>query len=124
MVASRVRMSRTGLPLSLVLAWFPFVADAALMPPGFMDTVVALGGEAILPSPSPGVPPRREWQTQGTGFFYGYAVPGEQDLYTVFLVTARHVVDRNFGAAQGDPVLNELNARLNLADPKSGTQEI
>ena len=108
---------------------FPLRSRGFLLSPtssnatGFMDTVVALGGQAILPSPSPEVPPRQEWQTHGTGFFYGYAVPGEQNLYTIFIVTARHVVDRNFGAAQGDPVLNELNARLNLADPKSGTQE-
>lgn len=93
------------------------------MPPDFMDTVVALGARETLPSSNPDVPPNKEWQTHGSGFFYGYAIPSEQHLYTIFLITARHVVDKNFGNPEGDPILNDLDVRLNHNGPQGRAQE-
>lgn len=67
-----------------------------LLPPQFLDAVVAIGV---------GAPASRSWI--GTGFFYGVPT-GEDDkkgnqFYTIFLITNRHVV-------QG---LNEVVIRLN-----------
>jgi hypothetical protein len=47
-------------------------AYAAHIPPFFINSVVALGGER--PISVPGLPDRIEWQTAGTGFFYGYLI--------------------------------------------------
>lgn len=67
----------------------------ALLPPHYLDTVVALGT------------PKTEGSIQytATGFFYGHHV-GESDgnkEYRIFLVTNRHVIEGS----------NELSVRLN-----------
>ena len=47
----------------------------------------------------PGQPCAMQWQTEGTGFLYGYLVQGDPDpqkrLYEVYLVTARHVIEEH-----------------------------
>jgi S1-C subfamily serine protease len=73
---------------------------AALVPPGFLDCVVALG--ETLSEFDPRNPtaktaaPQKVWFTEGTGFFYGYLTAGDLDpakrTYEVYLVTAGHVV--------------------------------
>ena len=66
-----------------------------LIPAFFLNCVVAIGGIASVNAP--GAAPRQEWQTTGTGFFYGYLVKDEADPkkreYEIYLVTARHVVE-------------------------------
>jgi S1-C subfamily serine protease len=63
----------------------------AEIPAFFIDTVVALGRNI---SPAPGQPP--QWQTEASGFLYGYAVDNETDVtkhnYQPYLVTNRHVL--------------------------------
>jgi hypothetical protein len=69
-------------------------AHPALLPPSMIDSVVALG--AMVNTAPPGQPPKIEWATLGTGFFYGYKVHDDPDVtkrqYEVYLVTAGHVV--------------------------------
>jgi Trypsin-like peptidase domain len=71
-------------------------ARAALVPPYYFSTVVALGSMQVVPSIEPGKPPTIKWVTEGTGFFYGYLVQDDPDIakkkYAVFLATAGHVV--------------------------------
>jgi hypothetical protein len=71
-------------------------ARAALVPPYYFSTVVALRSMQVVPSIEPGKPPTIKWVTEGTGFFYGYLVQDDPDIakkkYAVFLVTAGHVV--------------------------------
>jgi Trypsin-like peptidase domain len=55
----------------------------ALIPPGFLDCVVAIGTAA----PSDGI----EWIA--SGFFYGLRQEGEPAEYRIYLVTNRHVLD-------------------------------
>jgi S1-C subfamily serine protease len=67
---------------------------AALLPPYFVSSVVALGSvQTVI---EPGKPPVAKWVTEGTGFFFGYLVQPDADpakrQYAVFLVTAGHVV--------------------------------
>lgn len=65
-----------------------------LIPAFFLSCTVALGDVATIQVP--GAPPRVEWQTLGTGFFYGFRIKDDDDpkqrQYEVYLVTARHVV--------------------------------
>jgi hypothetical protein len=69
-------------------------AHAALLPPYFVSSVVALG--SVQTVVEPGKPPVTKWVTEGTGFFFGYLVQPDDDpvkrQYAVFLVTAGHVV--------------------------------
>lgn len=84
-----------------------------LIPPFFMISVVALGG--IHTIQIPGQPDRQEWQTEGTGFFYGYRHGSDEKgkaTYGLYLVTAAHVVREHLAAGLGD-----LHVRVN---PTSG----
>lgn len=96
-------------------------ANASLIPQFFTDCVVALGGKQVIPPARPGDVPHEEWQTVGTGFFYGYLVKDDADPtkreYQVFLVTARHVVE---GYASGNQ--SPLRARLNGRDKLDGQE--
>jgi hypothetical protein len=95
-------------------------AQAALIPPFFINSVVALGGMQSIPQT--GQPDRVEWQTTGTGFFYGYLVENNADptkkMYEIYLVTARHVVQGHLAANRGD-----LKARINPKESTSPVQE-
>jgi hypothetical protein len=89
-------------------------AHPALLPPSMIDSVVALG--AMVNTAPPGQPPKIEWATLGTGFFYGYKVHDDPDVtkrqYEVYLVTAGHVVSELKQSQQGD-----LLVRINSKDP-------
>jgi S1-C subfamily serine protease len=93
----------------LLSATWPIVARAALLPPDFINSVVALGTMQSLTDV--GQPPRFEWQTAGTGFFYGRTVQDDPDplkrQYEIYLVTAKHVV-QDFLSAN-----NDLSVRVN-----------
>lgn len=96
----------------------PAKAKATLLPPFMMDSVVALG--AMLNTSPPGQPPRIEWVTLGTGFFYGYKIKDDPDPnkreYAIYLVTAGHVVSEFKASGHGD-----LLVRINPKDPSSST---
>lgn len=70
-------------------------ANRMLIPAFFINCVVAIGSVGMITAP--GAPPRSQWQTTGTGFFYGYLLKDDADLpkrqYEIYLVTARHVVE-------------------------------
>jgi hypothetical protein len=58
-------------------------AHAAVVPPEFLDCVVALG--VMVPATEAGQPPRSDlpsrlvWATEGTGFFYGHLIKDGPD---------------------------------------------
>src|SRR5262249_523882 len=65
-----------------------------LIPAFFLSCTVAIGDLTAISVP--GATPRIEWQTTGTGFFYGFMTkddpePGKKE-YEIHLVTPRHVV--------------------------------
>jgi len=78
-----------------MLCLFYSQAQAALLPPYFVSSVVALGSVQTVVV-EPGKPPVTKWVTEGTGFFFGYLVQPDVDpvkrKYAVFLITAGHVV--------------------------------
>jgi S1-C subfamily serine protease len=65
-----------------------------LSPAFFLNCAVAIGDLATIVAP--GAAPHVEWQTFGTGFFYGYLIKDDAEPtkrgYEIYLVTARHVV--------------------------------
>jgi hypothetical protein len=84
-----------GRALALVaLCLFAGQSNAALVPPYFFSSVVALGDMQSVPEL--GKANTTKWVTEGTGFFYGYLVQDDPDItkkkYAIFLVTAGHVV--------------------------------
>jgi S1-C subfamily serine protease len=104
----------TLIAIITTVAFYP--AHAALLPASMIDAVVALG--ATVNTAQPGQPPKIEWVTLGTGFFYGYKIKDDPDAtkreYEVYLVTAGHVVSEFKGSQQGD-----LLVRINSKDPTS-----
>jgi S1-C subfamily serine protease len=117
--------------IASVLSW-PAVAHATLVPPFFINSVVALG--AMVPVIEVGVPPHLEWRTVGTGFFYGYLIQDDPDpakrKYETYLVTAKHVVQSFI--LENKPVSVRVNPKeassegrefeiANQAQPGSGT---
>lgn len=102
-----------GLALGLSSIMTP--CRAALIPPWFMNAVVALGSEQV-DSSTPAAAPK--WFTNGTGFFYGYRVDSDPDpskgRYRTFLVTARHVVQ--------SPI--HLSVRVNPSDASAKGAEL
>jgi S1-C subfamily serine protease len=105
--------------LIAIMLMFGGPAHAALLPPSMIDSVVALG--AMMNTASPGQPPKIEWVTLGTGFFYGYKVKDDPDVtkreYEVYLVTAGHVVSEFKETRQGD-----LFVRINSKGPTSPSE--
>jgi hypothetical protein len=79
---------------AFVACALPTAARATLVPPFFLNSVVALG--AAVPVIEVGVPLHLEWRTAGTGFFYGYLIEDDPDpakrKYATYLITAKHVV--------------------------------
>jgi S1-C subfamily serine protease len=82
----------TGVGASFITS---FGTRAALVPPNFMFSVVALGGP--VPEIQENTLVGYRWSAVGTGFFYGHLLKPEDDptkrAYSVYLVTAKHVVD-------------------------------
>jgi|SRR5579862_4172410 len=66
------------------------VTNAALIPPFFIDSVVAIGHN------EPNKDGSQRWVTEASGFLYGYLVQNDTDpakrQYEVYLVTNRHVI--------------------------------
>ena len=85
-------------------------AHAALLPPRFVNSVVAIGNN--VPNPDG----QSRWVTEGSGFFYGYLVQDDPDprkrSYEVYLITNRHVVENK----------TDVNVRLNPKEPSDPGQ--
>jgi S1-C subfamily serine protease len=102
--------------------WLP--ASAASIPPFFIETVVALGGDQLVQKQKPdgSVQFVNEWVTEGTGFLYGYRVKDDPDItkqqFQTFLVTARHVIE---GHRLINP--NSIQVRLNTDESSGGARE-
>ena len=80
------------------------VAAAALVPPFFLDCVVAIGHDEI--QVDTGGRPAPTWVTEASGFFYGEfasKVDDKLNNYRIFLVTNRHVIQNH----------NEIVVRVN-----------
>jgi hypothetical protein len=94
-------------------------ANATLVPPFFINSVVALG--TMLPVVEVGAPPRLEWRTLGTGFFYAYLIQDDpvpaQRKYEVYLVTAKHVVQAFIQENR------DLSVRVNSKDASSQSRQ-
>jgi hypothetical protein len=80
-------------PSAVAILGLSLVANAALLPPSFINSVVAIGHSQPNPSGQPA------WITDASGFLYGYLVkddPEEKNrLYEVYLVTNRHVIENH-----------------------------
>ena len=71
-------------------------ATAALVPPFFLDCVVAIGRYDV--QFDSGGRPASKWVTEASGFFYGEFVSNVDDKtsnYQVFLVTNGHVIQNH-----------------------------
>lgn len=106
--------------VAIIVAAVTYPAKAALLPPFMMDSVVAIG--ASLNVNPPGQPPKNQWVTLGTSFFYGYKIKDDPDPkkreYAIYLVTAGHVVSE-FRAISGH---GDLQVRINSKDASSSSQ--
>jgi hypothetical protein len=91
-----------------------------LIPPFFIDCVAAIGNTRPIPQPA-GQPPRAEWVTTGTGFFYGNLIRPEDDpakrQYFTYLVTAKHVVQSHIQSAL------DIRVRVNSTDANQPVQD-
>jgi hypothetical protein len=116
--SSRRLLAWLLVPMALAEPMSP--AKAALIPPFFSDVVVALGVDQVVLEP--GQPPQQKWVTEGTGFFYGVPANNDPDpakrLYSVFMVTAKHVV-RDHPKELGD-----LRIRVNPTASSSPVKEL
>src|ERR1700674_3651535 len=69
------------------------LGHAAMLPPSFIDSVVAIGHN----EQAPGGP--ATWITEASGFFYGYLVQEDPDptkrRYEIYLITNRHVIQNH-----------------------------
>jgi len=116
------------LVLLIVVAIFfwPCLSRAALVPRYFLDAVVALGNETLRQT-SPLQPPKLEWGTVGTGFFYAYLTKDDPDPakrgFRIFLVTAKHVIEEYRKAQKDNPTLPDIRVRVNPKDSFSAAQE-
>jgi hypothetical protein len=94
------------------------VAHTAQMPPEFLNFVVALGSNVQKKDlrEVEKKPPEFEWETGGTGFFFGYLAKDDPDVekrqYEPYLVTAKHVVQGHETLRASDN-RGELSVRVN-----------
>src|SRR5579863_1743531 len=83
-------MSRIWRYAVALLSFLVFTTQAALLPPSFINSVVAIGHN----EPNPNGPPT--WVTEASGFLYGYLVQDDPDpakrRYEIYLITSRHVI--------------------------------
>ncbi len=100
-------------------------ARGALLPSYMINSVVAIG--ATTNTNPPGQPPKLEWKTFGTGFFYGYKAKDDPDptrrQYAVYLVTAGHVISEFRASQQASASPVTLAARINSNDPTEPAQK-
>lgn len=118
---TRIPVAHWLIATILLLTALP--AEAALIPPFMINSVVAIGVKR--PVPVPGQPPKLEWFTVGTGFFYGHKVKDDPDptkrQYTIYLVTAAHVI-AEFRAETSGQSNSVLEVRINSKDPTQEAQ--
>jgi len=79
---------------------------ASLVPPSFLDCVVAIGRKENSPGPLQG-----QWVAEASGFLYGEfiaKVDEKQNSYQLFLVTSRHVIE-DHAAITGGPLSVKFN---------------
>lgn len=90
-------------------------ATAALMPPPYTNCVVAIG--YVGPGVQNGIQVPQVWHTGGTGFFYGKLAQNDPDVakrqYSVFLVTAKHVVKGYEKLQRENPSIGNIKIRVN-----------
>jgi S1-C subfamily serine protease len=106
---SRLKVSQLILGVILFLC-LCLSYQATLVPPFFIDSVVAIGHKEPIPGPSPGSP-QVKWVPEASGFLYGNfaSKQGDQSLYEIYLVTNRHVILDHIAAPAGP-----LSVRFNL----------
>jgi hypothetical protein len=84
------RLIRFELCCVVLLLAFALSVRAALLPPSFINSVVAIGHSESNADGS------RKWVTEASGFFYGYLVHDDPDPakrgYEIYLVTNHHVI--------------------------------
>jgi S1-C subfamily serine protease len=105
-------------------------ARGALVPPFFTYCVVAIGGQVHEMRDGRAVNSR--WVATGTGFFYGQLTKPDPDLakrqYDVYLVTAKHVLDKwreqQATAAARGLLLSELMVRVNPVAVTSAATDV
>ena len=73
----------------ILLLCSALLGTAALLPPSFINSVVAIGHRE----------PNGIWATEASGFFYGYLIQDDPDpmkrRYQVFLMTNWHVINKH-----------------------------
>jgi S1-C subfamily serine protease len=111
-------MSRLKKTVKLIFAFLVFSQPfrATVIPPYYIDCVVALGRKDMSPGPNQG-----QWIPEASGFLYGkfLAKTDEQHAdYRVYLVTNRHVVEEHVAATGG----GSLWVRFNLSSPGSAKE--
>ena len=80
---------------NVIVSWTvsALLGHAALIPPFFINSVVAIGHPESNPD---GV---QTWVTEGSGFFYGFLVQDDPDpqkrRYEIYLITNRHVIQNH-----------------------------
>jgi len=121
MTTPRFWLSRLGLAMALLLLTLSQPIQAALIPPFFLDCVVAVGRKELLPTPPapPGTQPHPPsygpWIPEASGFLYGtpFGQIGGKDAYRVYIVTNRHVIEDHDALTKG----GSLWVRFNLSSP-------
>jgi hypothetical protein len=93
-----------GMKPLLCLIFLAVVSHSALIPPAYVNSVVALG--AMQPTSELGQAPHLEWFTEASGFFYGYLITNDpvpaKRQYEVYLVTNRHVIEDHLANHRDD----------------------
>lgn len=116
MIEPRFRIRVFLLAVAFLFVSQPF--HAALIPPFYLDCVVALGRKDLIPTPpappgAPVQPPRYgPWIPEASGFLYGKFLKKEDEQhnsYNVYLVTNRHVVEEHEQFAKGGPLWVRFN---------------
>jgi S1-C subfamily serine protease len=119
------RLKLVLLTIAFLLLSQPF--HAALIPPFFLDCVVALGRKdrVSAPPPPPGVqaapPLYGPWIFEASGFLYGKFIKKHDEQnneYHLYLVTNRHVIQEHEEATKGAP----LWVRFNSSSPGSARE--
>jgi S1-C subfamily serine protease len=112
--------------IAAVVSMFPSRSEATLVPPIYLDCVVALGFAG--PGLKENVLVARTWHTTGTGFFYGHLTTDDPDpakrLYSTYLVTAKHVVDGYEKIKAANPQLGGMRVRVNPISTESEGKEL
>ena len=80
---------KTAFRAIVLLCGAGIFGGAALLPPSFIDAVVAIGRKEA----------NGKWVTEASGFFYGYLIQDDPDplkpRYQVFLITNFHVIENH-----------------------------